>query len=205
MSRVLLAASGLLLACSGATASERPWKLTPTVSFSYSKEQGRDSAGNPTGEFSSQRQLALMTTATYGVASFLDIGWFAMAESGSRTLIGGGPASYGIFWTGPTLRGLWKSLFLEISYVLLGTRSDPGFSGAVSVTGDRQGAFGTDASRAWLLTPGVSFELAERLEAVVKLEYRFHYYDSRGGSELAGGGVVGSQAIRPHLGVQWSL
>lgn len=181
------------------------WKIAPTIAFSLSKEQARDASGNPAGTFSSQRQLALMATTTYSVFPFLDLGVFAMAETGSRTLIGGGPASYNLLWVGPTVRGVWRNLFLEISYVLIGTRTDPGFGAVSSSTGDNQGAFSTDSSRAWLLTPGISLPMSDSFDVVLKLEYRFHYYDSRGGSELAGGAVVGSQSIRPHLGVQWAL
>jgi hypothetical protein len=37
------------------------------------------------------------------------------------------------------------------------------------------------------------------------VEYRAHYYDGRGGEDLQGDVLVGSQAIRPHLGVRWTL
>lgn len=185
--------------------SEKLWTLSPAISFSHQKEQTRDASGNSSGVISASRHFALMMDGTYSLLPFLDAGVFFLAERGARTIISGPVVDYTLFWTGPMVRAKWKFLFFEVAYVLYGTRMDRGLPTVTSSTGDNSSSFKTDPSRAWLLAPGVSFALSECLDGFVKVEYRFHYYNRRGEDELAGNAVIGSQAVRPHLGIRWSI
>jgi hypothetical protein len=206
LTRPLVAALVLLVASAALAQPETRWKIDPAISFGHHKEQLRSADGSASTQISAHRFLALLTEATYALHPCVDAGLFLLAERGARATLGGGVVDYQLLWTGPIVRGNWRDLlFLEIGYVLYGIRKDQGLEQVASTSGDVSSAFRTDPSRAWLLMPGISFPLTDTVRATLRIEYRFHYYDRRGEDALAGGGAIGSQAVRPHLGVRFQL
>jgi hypothetical protein len=57
----------------------------------------------------------------------------------------------------------------------------------------------------WNHLRGAGSPLSPRLDAFLRIEYRFHYYNRRGGEQLEGDLLLGTQAIRRRLGIQWKF
>jgi hypothetical protein len=198
-------------------ADEFPYKLNTALSFASHKEQVKTRGGTASGPLVSNSQLALTASITRALSEIFDAGVFVVGEWGSRTLApysGLGPSGeplagdrqgghYQTLWLGPMARANWNRFFFDVGYVLLGLRWDEFYDDLASTGGDTSSAFQSNLGRAWIFGLGGTIPLAGALEATLRIEYRYHYYSGRGGEPLADDLMLGSQAIRPHLGVQY--
>jgi hypothetical protein len=113
--------------------------------------------------------------------------------------------AYTELWLGPLVRAQWRGLFLEVGYGLFAIRADDGRGDLPASDGDATSAFRTLPSVAWVLALGGDVPLADRVDLVLRLEYRVRYYDRRGGDPLAGDVVHGTQNLTPFVGVALEL
>ena len=190
-----------------------------TFSFGDHKEQVKNESGAESGAIFQHTYAALGAHGLFSVLPNLELGAFVLGESGSRsfapytgtnaqnnpsigTRTGG---TYKMFWTGPAARGTFGPLFLELGYALIGLRWDKYYGNLKSSTGDANSAFQSKLGRAFLMGAGLRANLSAGVFAMLKVEYRFHYYGGRGGDELEKAQLLGTQAIRPHFGIEFSL
>lgn len=199
----------LLLIALNASASE--WGISS--SFLLAKEQVRAGDGASNGPLFEDRQLALWLHWYHPLGESWAIGPFAHYEHGARrmcayaTNASGAPAPASChsgtsndFWLGPAARYRWESLFFEAQYILFGRRTDSAYA---SLAAPEAGSttYSTHPFKAWVLTPGARVPLTESIDLLLKIEYRFLYYSSRGGRDLPGDQLYGNQAIRPQIGL----
>jgi hypothetical protein len=204
---------------SGQAATTTPWNVGGSVAFALMQEGLSGPGGRSSSRLFKDSYLALHATGTYSALPWLDAGAFALVERGWRTAadyagvdasqvpltknaLGG---AYTLFWTGPLVRARWSLLFFEAGYVLFGVKSDPWRSNLPSKGGDSSSVFRTGTPNRFLLGLGARIPLSSAIELLLRIEYRYHYYASRGGDALENDVELGSQALRPHLGASYSF
>jgi hypothetical protein len=186
------------------------------VSVLASKEQAKSASGASGGPLFTDRQVALTLGSHARFLKWMSVGLFFSYEAGNRESClysvdaGGVPApldcrsgQYRQVWLGPALRFHWRQFFLDANYIAFGTRKDHAYS-SLSGDGTNQGSFRTHPLKAWVFFPGVGIPLTDDLELLIKLEYRYVYYDERSG-KLPGGQLYGNQSIRPQIALSMNL
>lgn len=187
------------------------------TSFMFAKEQVRNGAGDPTGPLFMDRQLGLQLSGRYRFAPWFSAGLFTHFENGERQSCLYGTSSQGVaeaqscrdgdyhqFWIGPAGRVEGEIWFLDVHYIAYGSRVDQAYpsltgSGATSTT------FRTHPLKAWVFFPGAQFDLGGSFSLMLKLEYRYVYYNRRGRVPLSGSQLYGNQAIRPQIAVAYEF
>lgn len=194
------------------------WRADASLAFGILAEQAKSSSGESGGRLFQSVNGAALFSGTHKPLHWLDAGVFFMFEAGVRSAAeyGGVNSSgvpttqtragghYNMYWLGPIVRPHWKNLFLEIGYIALGLRDDNAYPTLISVGGTSKSSFKTDPLRAWMFALGMMTPLTESLNLTLKVEYRYLYYNRRGG-ELANDLVYGTQAIRPHIGLAFNF
>lgn len=188
--------------------------------FTHFEQQLKTEIGGTKGELLiADTELALQLAATYQVNNYLSIGWYVQQDVGNRenaqfsmfdtkgatqvaNLQGG---RFNEFWTGPLVRGHYKQMFVELGYGLVGIRSDKARAAILKEDGTTDGDFSTSPTIAWMSSLGVNSPLTEKLDLLLKLQYRVRYYDSKGGQNLANKAVHGTQNFTPMLGLVYRL
>ena len=190
------------------------------ASFLFAKEQAKNSSGQSGGALFTDRETALNVSNYWKIdeASDFSFGGFISYEFGNRRSCAYGgldaqgvpqpsdcrAGKYNQFWIGPSVQWVWRTFFMQASYIIFGTRSDEAYP-TLQSPGGSDSSFRTHPFKAWIFTPGLKLEINERTQAFVKIEYRYLYYSKRGGGELSSGQLYGNQSIRPQLGVSFSL
>lgn len=108
-------------------------------------------------------------------------------------------------WMGPLVRVEWRRIFGELGYAVYGARRDDARDDLVNEDGSASGTLRTSASVAWSFALGGRVALVDSLDLVLRIQYRIRYFDTRGGTRLAGGTVHGTQNFTPFVGVAWSF
>lgn len=200
-------------------AESRPWRIDASLAAALIAEQAKNSSGDSGGRLFQDAQLGLLLSGSRQALDWLDVGAFLMAEHGVRsasqfggvgpdgvpTTISRSGGSYSFFWVGPLARARWRALFLEAGYIAFGVRHDGALGGLVTRSGGNSADLRTDPLRAWLFAGGATVPLTDRLGLTLRVEYRFTYYNRRGGERLNHDLLYGTQAIRPHVGLAYSL
>lgn len=197
-------------------AQDEVWRVEAGVSFSHFQQQVKQEVGDERGErLVDETQLGLFVSGIYRLHELLAVGVFLEADRGNRhaarfagfddagkTVVSGRVGGhYTEFWFGPLLQFRWNYLFFDAGYGLVGIRSDDARTDLPSATGDTESAFTTHPVIAGLLALGASVPVVDRLDVVLKAEYRFRYYTERGGEPLMGDIEHGTQSIAPLLGI----
>jgi len=218
MMKILLLSFISLIATVNVHATELPWRADASLAFGILQEQSKNSSGESGGRLFQSVTGATLLSATYEPLSWLDTGLFFMFETGTRsaadfggidsrgvpTTVSRAGGHYDMYWLGPLIRPHWKNLFLEVAYIAFGLRDDNAYSGLVSPGGSTDDSFIVDPLRAWMFALGMSTPLWEKIALTLKVEYRFLYFNRRGG-DLPGNTVYGTQAIRPHIGLAFRI
>jgi hypothetical protein len=206
----------------GATADEARPKphvvADANLSFSRFEQQVKTEVGGTRGErLVESTELGLLLTGTYVLLDYLEAGLFSQFDLGFRSssrlagFDGAGAAqttaetggAYRELWLGPLVRGRYGPIFAEVGWGALGMRWDDARDDLPSRSGDVDSALARDPAIAWLIAVGGAVPLADRLDLMLRLEYRLRYYTSRGGEPLAGGVVHGTQSFTPLVGVAY--
>lgn len=207
-----------------AEAPEAPWgdelfrfDLGAFISwYTAAAEVGTDGESNR--QLISDFSLGLHGAASYRVWGPFSVGAYLQFEAGQRdagrftgrvegdlarveSLTGGG---FNEFWLGPLLRAQWRGLFVELGWGPLAIRHDSGRSD-LTAGGRTDGAFAASPTTAWLVGLGAAVDLYGPLQAVVRINYRIRYYETRGGRDLDQGLGHGTQDVIPFVGVAWAL
>lgn len=200
----------------GTVTSSFATELQVGTSFFYSKEQAKGNSGASGGALFTDRQNSLSlhgyfqplpeSRVSFGAFTAFELGNRRSCEYGGLDAAGVPQPSgcrtgkYTQFWIGPSAQWVWRSLILQASYIVFGTRTDEAYPTLQSPSGSNS-TFRTHPWKAWILTPGLKLALTEQIEVFLKMEYRYLYYSKRGGGELSQGQLYGNQAIRPHFGL----
>lgn len=196
------------------------WRIEGGITFSHFQQQVKTAVGAVRGDrLVNEFQIGLMGSGTYRVTDILALGLFARADRGERLAsrfdgfdatgktqvkdaVGG---LYSELWLGPMMQARWKQLSAEAGYALVGLRDDMARDDLLSSTGDRESAFTTHPTIAWLFTLGANIELVSSVEVILKIEYRANYYSKRGGNALVNDIEHGRQSINPIIGLAWQF
>ena len=199
-------------------AQDNDWRVEAGITFSHFQQQVKQEVGDTRGHrLVDETQLGLYLSGTYRLHDNIAVGLFLEADRGNRhnarfagfdaerktqvrDLIGG---HYTEFWFGPVVQFRWKQLFLDAGYGLVGFRSDDARTDLPSTTGDIESALTTHPVIAGLIAIGANVPIVDRLDVVLKAEYRFRYYTERDGNPLAGDIEHGTQSIAPVLGIAY--
>jgi hypothetical protein len=190
------------------------------LTFSRFEQQVKAEIGGARGERLVQStELGLLLTGAYSLHALFEVGLFAQGDVGSRSagrFVGfdaNGAAqldsetggAYQELWLGPLIRGRYGPAFVELGWGALGLRWDEARDDLPSTTGETDGALVRNPAIAWLLAAGGAVPLGERLDLVLRLEYRVRYYTSRGGNPLAEEIAHGTQSFAPFIGVGYGF
>lgn len=197
---------------------EKPhqWRVDSSVAFTLNQEQTRGSSGQSGGKLFQDLQAAALLSGTRSLTFCFDAGLFFLFEQGLRSAAqfngvdaSGTPGTRDklsgtqtTYWFGPIIRGNYRWAFLEAAYIAFGRRSDTAYPTLASTGGSRD-AFRTHPLKSWLFSAGFGVPMNEALDLVVRVEYRYLYYNRRGSEKLPNDIVYGNQSIRPHIGVAW--
>lgn len=199
--------------------AEQPrWRMDGLLTLTRFEQQVKTEVGGAVGErLVEATEAGVAHALTARVWGPFQLGAFMVFNGGNRRagrFVGfddddgavvadgvGGP--YYELWAGPLLRFEWYRLFAELGYGAYGTRHDAARDDLPSETGVRTGRLTTDAAIAWMIALGGTIPITDRVEVVIKAEYRIRYYDRRGGTALADGIVHGTQSFAPFVGVAW--
>lgn len=198
---------------------EMPWRIDGGVTFSHFQQQVKAVVGDPRGErLVNETQFGIMAMINCRIWEYAFVGAFLQFDRGNRHAarfagfdpvtgrtvtkdkIGG---NYDEFWLGPMIRAEWKQLFGEFGYGLIGMRDDDARADLKSTSGDSTGTISLDPRVAWYAGIGGAISIMEKLDLVVRMEYRLRYYKEREGKPFAGNFEHGTQNITPYLGVRW--
>lgn len=205
-------------ALASAQTTEEMIRVDAGLTFGHFQQQVKSEVGGARGErIVDETHFGVSLFGTYAVWGPIRAGLFAQLDAGSREqarfsgfdAMGGAMTegrvggSYLEFWIGPLLRAQWRGLFAELGWGALGVRSDDARDDLAASDGATDGAFRTTPAIAWLVALGGVVPVVDAWDVVLRLEYRIRYYDSRGGEDLAGGVVHGTQDITPFVGVAY--
>lgn len=221
--RLLIASCAAAIAASTPTlagaASNGPFRLDAGVTFSRFEQQVKPEVGGARGErLVEETQVGFFQSLSYRAIGPLSVGAFLQFDAGTRraarfagfdsdgraTTTNSVGGSYLELWMGPQLRVDVRSFFAEVGYGLYGARSDSGRDDLPSETGDRSSTLRTSPAVAWSFALGARVAIVDKLDLLLRLQYRVRYYVSRGGDRLDGL-VHGTQNLTPFVGVAWSF
>lgn len=218
--RVLLATAGLMIFQFVNAQDSTRFRLDAGIFYSSFQQQVKARVGDPRGErLVNQEEIGLMVMGTYRIREFLTAGVFVQFDRGNRhaarfdgfdaegrtttrNKIGG---FFNEFWMGPFLRFVYKTMFAEAGYGLIGLRNDDARTDLRSFTGDATGTLEVSPRIAWLLALGAGLPISDRLDFIFRMEYRLRYYNEREGNPLMDGIEHGTQNITPFVGVSWNF
>ena len=195
-------------------------RLDAGLTFGHFQQQVKSDVGGARGErLVDQTLFGLNLFGSYALWGPLRAGLFAQLDAGSReaarfagldpdgaaTVEGRVGGSFLEFWIGPLLRAQWRGLFAELGWGALGLRSDDARDDLPASDGSTDGVFRTSPAIAWLVALGGVVPIEDAFSVVFRLEYRIRYYVSRGGEDLAGDLVHGTQDITPFVGVAYTF
>ncbi|MEX1140220.1 MAG: hypothetical protein WEB33_12770 [Bacteroidota bacterium] len=209
----------LIVVFTAASQTQESWDIDAGFTFSHFQQQVKAEIGDERGErLVNELEVGVMALGTYRVWRFVSAGIFLQYDRGNRHAarfsgfevatgktvtmdkIGG---NYNEFWAGPVLRVHWKELFGEFGYGLLGSRNDDARSDLKSSTGDSTGTLELMPAVAFYASLGGAFTILERLDLVVRMEYRLRYYDKRAGNPFQASIEHGTQNITPFIGLRF--
>ena len=200
--------------------SKSKYSLDGGLIISHFQQQVKQDVGDPRGErLVYEYEFGLLLNGRYEINDYFSAGIFLRTDIGNREAalfdgfdnegktkvknqLGG---RYTEVWIGPEVMFQWKQLFAQVGYGLVGIRSDDGRTDIPSTTGDTVASFTTNPSISWLFSIGGFVPLSDKLEILLKLEYRLRYYNRRGGEPLISNIDFGTQSISPLVGVSWKF
>ena len=216
-----VAVAALAVAAWPATArAEGRLRLDLGGTFSRFEQQVKTEVGGAKGEILVEdTEVGLLDTLTYDVWGPLSAGVFVQLDAGNReagrfagfdgadrTLVTGQVGgSYTELWMGPVVRAEWRRLFFEIGYGLYGARHDEARDDLPSEANDTSSSLRTHPTIAWLFGLGGVVPITDELGVALRLQYRVRYYNRRGGDDLAGDVVHGTQNVTPFVGIAWRV
>ena len=211
----------ILVVCKPAMSQEKSlFSVDGGFIISHFQQQVKQEVGDPRGErLVHENELGFLISGRYFINDYLSAGLYLRIDLGKREAalfdgfdpegktkvtneLGG---NYFELWFGPEVMFHWKQLFAEIGYGLVGIRDDDGRNDVPSNTGNTSGSFSTDPSIAWMLSIGGFIPVYEKLNVMLKIEYRLRYYNERGGNPLINNIDHGTQSISPIIGVTYTL
>lgn len=199
---------------------EVSWRIESAITLSHFQQQVKAMIGDDRGQrLVYDESIGLVVTGGYRVHEMLHIGLYAQYDGGKRTLalfdgfddegrtrvrneVGGG---YREFWFGPLVQLTWKTLVAEAAYAAIGIRSDDARMDVPADDGDVSTAFRTHPTIAWMFSVGAAVPVVDRLQLVVRVQYRARYYDRRGSKDLLDQIDHGTQSITPLIGLSWEF
>lgn len=198
--------------------AQESWDIDVGFTFSHFQQQVKAEIGDERGErLVNELQVGVMALGSFRIWEFVSAGIFLQYDQGNRHAarfsgfdaatgktvtadkIGG---NYNEFWAGPVVRVQWKKLFGEFGYGLFGSRNDEARSDLKSSTGDSTGTLALLPSIAFYASLGGAIAIVDRLDLVVRMEYRLRYYNKREGNPFQAGIEHGTQNITPFIGVR---
>ena len=195
-------------------------RLDAGLRFAHFQQQVKSDVGGARGDrIVDETHFGLSLFGTYNIWGPFRAGLYAQFDVGSREAgrfggfdmdgatmvegrVGGG---YLEFWVGPMIRAQWRGLFAELGWGALGLRSDDARDDLPAAGGDTDGTFRTAPAIAWLVALGGIVPVVDAWSAVFRVEYRIRYYDTRGGDDLAGDIVHGTQDVTPFVGIAYQF
>lgn len=188
--------------------------------ISHFQQQVKQEVGDPRGErLVHENEFGFLISGRYSFNDYISGGIFLRTDFGKREMalfdgfdsegktrvknrIGG---NYFELWFGPEIILHWDLLFAEIGYGLIGIRNDDGRNDIPSNTGNISGSFTTSPSISWMFSLGAYIPLLEKLNVLLKIEYRLRYYDERNGEPLINNIDHGTMNISPIIGISYTL
>ena len=214
---MLLLHGGLVL---DVQAMEEMIRLDAGLTFGRFEQQVKSEIGGARGErLVEDTHLGLTLFASYAVWGPIRVGLFTQLDVGSReaarfdgldadgaaTTTGRVGGSYVEWWIGPLVRGQWRGLFGEVGWGAIGLRHDGARDDLPAADGSTDGLLQTTPAVAWLFAIGGVVPVVEEIDVVLRMEFRVRYYDSRGGEDLAGDLVHGTQELVPFVGIAYTF
>lgn len=187
--------------------------------LTHFQQQVKQEVGDPRGQrLVHENEFGFLLTGRYNFNKFLSAGLFLRTDFGKREAalfdgfddegktkvrnkVGG---NYFELWFGPEIMFHWKQLFAEIGYGLIGIRDDDGRFDIPSNTGNINDSFSTSPSISWMFSIGSHIHVFEKIDVMLKIEYRFRYYNERGGEPLINNIDHGTQSISPLIGITFT-
>lgn len=203
-----------------ALAADPRFRLDGGLTFSRFEQQVKTEIGGAKGErLVEETQLGLAQMLGFRFWGPLTVGGYLQLDVGRREAgrfvafdaqntavttnrVGG---AFAELWMGPFVRAEWRALFAELGYGLYGVRRDDARDDLPTSGGDVNGSLRTSPTVAWVLGAGGRIALFERLDLVLRLQYRVRYYDRRTTGPLTGRAVHGTQNLTPFIGVSWAF
>ncbi len=199
--------------------SSTPWRVEAGFTYRHFQQQVKAEVGDPRGErLVNETEFGMMLFSAREVWGPISAGVYLQFDRGNRHAarfntidpstgqtvtedkIGG---DFRELWVGPYLQVRWRAVFIEFGYGLFGTRSDDARTDLPSASGNTTDAFTFLPSIAWMVNFGGNVELIDRLDIVLRMEYRSRYYDKRGGERFKDDIEHGTQNWTPFVGVAW--
>lgn len=195
------------------------WRTEAGVVVSHFQQQIKRAVGDPRGQrLVNEFQIGGLVSAGYRVHDIVHLGFFVRIDRGERYLamfdgfdaegktktrdgIGG---TYTEVWIGPLAQIQWKQVTLDVGFAPYGERSDRARGDIPNDRNSTDGAFSLHPTIAWLIALGGAFELTERIDLLIKVEYRPRYYSERGGSVLINDIEHGTQSVVPVAGISYA-
>ena len=131
--------------------------------------------------------LAVAIGTSHGAYKFKEVfaaGFFLQYDTGTRNtarfsgltngkvqIIEKRGGAFTELWIGPYFSVSWKSLFAEIGYALIGTRTDAARDDLPSTTGNLTSAFETSPTVAWILALGGSIPIETDFDVVFRKNF----------------------------------
>ncbi|MEM9069440.1 MAG: hypothetical protein AAGE52_13080 [Myxococcota bacterium] len=213
---VVFAASPALADDTWSNAEDETWRVEAVLTFHRFESQVKTEIGGTTVDpVVEEGSVGLAVTATYNVWRFFRLGLYAQLDGGQRQVgrfegidADGDPivtregGRFLELWLGPVLRVQWRGLFGEFAYGALGIRRDRARTDLPNEDGEG-GLFRVSPRVAWSFGVGAFVPVHPNVDVVLRMQYRVRYYDQRGGEDLTGGVVHGTQNLAPFLGVAW--
>ncbi|MBI2427329.1 MAG: hypothetical protein HYV29_00760 [Ignavibacteriales bacterium] len=199
---------------------ESEWRIESGITISHFQQQIKQAVGETRGQrLVNEFQIGVLVSGGYQIYEFFHIGIFTRVDRGERFLAhfngfdaegktqttGGIGGTYTEFWVGPLIRLQWKQLTFDLGFAPYGARKDNARNDIPNTSGATDGSFTLHPTIAWLLSLGGSFPVLEKIDALVKIEYRPRYYSKRGGDILVNDIEHGTQSIVPLIGVAYRL
>jgi hypothetical protein len=199
---------------------ERLWRIESAFTLSHFQQQVKTEIGDDRGQrLVYEEAIGILVTGGYKIHDLFRIGLYVQYDGGKRTLaifdgfdndgktrirneVGG---AYNEVWFGPLLQFYWRTFVAEAGYAAIGIRSDDARTDIPAHDGDISAAFRTHPTIAWMFSVGAAVPVFDRLELVVRIQYRARYYNRRGSKELIDTIEHGTQSIAPLIGVSWTF
>jgi len=187
--------------------------------ISHFQQQVKQEVGDRRGErLVHENEFGFLISGRYSFNEYLSAGLFLRTDFGKReaALFDGFDAegktkvrnklggNYFELWFGPEIMLHWRQLFAEIGYGLIGIRDDDGRFDIPSNTGNITDSFSTSPSISWMFSIGGHIPIFEKLNVMLKIEYRLRYYNERGGDPLINNIDHGTQSISPLIGITFT-